>query len=54
MFVVQWDNQEGNLEERTFESLEDAKIEAADLKEKFDGVMILDENGNEIVSYLDT
>lgn len=49
MFVVQWNNHEGNLEGRTFESLEDAKLEAEYLKEKHSGVRILDQNGNEIV-----
>lgn len=41
MYIVEWDNREGNRHERTFDSLEDAQLEAASLKDKFDYVAIV-------------
>lgn len=46
MYTVQWCNEEGVLCERRFESLCNAYIEAEDLREKYDGVQIVDANGN--------
>lgn len=48
MYTVEWCNFEGNSEHRHFETLEDAKLEAEILDEKYDGVRILDPNGNEV------
>lgn len=49
MYIVRWDDHEGNEHEQPLPTLEDAKLEAADLAEDFDYVQILDENGNEVV-----
>ena len=48
MYIVQWCDHEGNLRRRPVETLEDAKMEAADLAEQFDYVEILDANGNRL------
>ena len=48
MYTVVWDNHEGNERRQQFETLEDAKLEAADLAEKFDYVEILDAKGNRL------
>lgn len=49
MYTVEWCNREGNLEQRQFDTLEDARLEAAELDKKYDGVHILDQNGNEVI-----
>lgn len=48
MYTVVWDNHEGNERNRHFETLEDAKLEAADLAERFDYVRILGANGRPV------
>ncbi len=42
MYIVEWNDHEGNLNQRTFDSLEDAELEAASLEEKFDHVRIVE------------
>lgn len=42
MFVVEWDDHEGNRREMAFDSLEDAELEAAKLKECFDFVAVVE------------
>lgn len=49
MYTVEWCNWEGNLEQRQFETLEDARPEAVELDKQYDGVRILDQNGNEVI-----
>lgn len=41
MFIVEWCDHEGNLQQREFETLEDAQLEAASLEEEFDYVAIV-------------
>lgn len=41
MFIVEWTNQEGNLQQRAFDSLEDAQREAAYLERERDYVAII-------------
>ncbi len=41
MYIVQWDDWEGKRNERAFTKLSDAKLEAADLREKYDYVEIV-------------
>lgn len=43
MYIVEWDDHEGNRQQRTFDDLEDAQLEAATLKEKFDFVQVREE-----------
>lgn len=43
MFIVEWNDHEGNQRQRTFETLEDAQLEAAYLEEKYDYVAIIAE-----------
>ena len=43
MFIVEWNDHEGNQQQRTFETLEDAQAEAAYLETKFDYVAIIAE-----------
>lgn len=43
MFIVEWNDHEGNLNQRKFDRLEDAQLEAASLEEKFDYVAIIAE-----------
>lgn len=43
MFIVEWNDYEGNQQQRTFETLEDAKLEAAYLEEQFNYVAIIAE-----------
>ena len=43
MFIVEWNDQEGNQQQREFETLEDAQLEAASLEKKFDYVAIIAE-----------
>lgn len=43
MFIVEWCDHEGNLNQREFDNLDDAQLEAADLEEKFDYVAIIAE-----------
>lgn len=43
MFIVEWNDFEGNLNQRMFDSLEDAQLEAAYLETKFDFVAIIAE-----------
>ncbi len=42
-FIVEWDDHEGNRHEMTFDNQEDAQLEAARLKERFDYVAIIAE-----------
>lgn len=51
MYTVEWCDHEGNLQRRTLNTLEDARLEANELYKQYDGVRILDQNRNEIVSY---
>lgn len=41
MFIVEWCDHEGNLNQREFETKEDAELEAAYLETKYDYVAIL-------------
>ena len=43
MYIVEWTDHEGNLNQRLFDTLEDAKLEAASLEERFDYVAIIAE-----------
>ncbi len=43
MFIVEWTDHEGNLNQRTFDTLEDAQLEAASLEKEFDYVAIITE-----------
>ena len=43
MFIVEWTDHEGNLNQREFDALEDAQLEAASLEERFDYVAIIAE-----------
>ena len=40
MYIVEWDNHEGTRQQLEFDDLEDAKLEAASLEEKFDYVQV--------------
>lgn len=42
MYIVQWCDHEGNLRELQFSSLPDASLEALKLRNRFDGVEIVD------------
>ncbi len=41
MYIVEWCDHEGNLQQRSSANEEDAKLEAARLKEKFDHVAVI-------------
>lgn len=41
MYLVEWDDQEGNRHQMTFDRLEDALLEAEALKAKFDYVNVI-------------
>lgn len=43
MFIVEWTNHEGNLQQRSFEDRESAALEAAALEEQYDYVAIIAE-----------
>lgn len=43
MFIVEWNDHEGNQQQRTFKTLDDAQVEAAYLEEKCDYVAIIAE-----------
>lgn len=43
MFIVEWNDHEGNQHQWEFENLEDAQLEAAYLEEQFDYVAIIAE-----------
>ena len=43
MFIVEWTDHEGNLQQRTFEDRESAELEAAGLEEQYDYVAIIAE-----------
>lgn len=43
MFIVEWNDYEGNQQQRTFDTLEDAQLEAAYLETKYDYVAIIAE-----------
>ena len=43
MFIVEWTDHEGNLNQREFDALEDAQLEKASLDEQFDYVAIIAE-----------
>lgn len=49
MYIVQWNDQEGNLRSRRFQRLEDARLEAEYLRRHYDGVEIIDEETGEPV-----
>lgn len=40
MYIVEWDDHEGNRQERAFDSLEDAQLEASSLRKLFDYVVV--------------
>lgn len=42
-FIVEWTDHEGNLQQRSFDTLEDAQLEKASLEEQFDYVAIITE-----------
>lgn len=43
MFIVEWTDHEGNLNQREFGTLEDTQLEAAGLEKQFDYVAIITE-----------
>ena len=43
MYLVEWTDHEGNQQQRSFDTLEDAQAEAAYLEEKYDYVAIIAE-----------
>jgi len=43
VFIVEWNDYEGNQQQREFDTLEDAQLEAAYLEEKYDYVAIIAE-----------
>jgi hypothetical protein len=43
MFIVEWNDHEGNQRQRTFETLDDVQVEAAYLETQFDYVAIIAE-----------
>ena len=43
MFIVEWNDYEGNQQQREFDTLEDAQLEAAYLETKYDYVAIIAE-----------
>ncbi len=43
MYIVEWNDHEGNQRQREFDTLEDAELEAASLEEEFDYVAIIAE-----------
>lgn len=51
MYTVIWCGFDGNQRDIQLKTLEDARLEATELGKRYDGVHILDPNGNEIVSY---
>lgn len=51
MYTVIWCDHEGNQRDIQLKTLEDACLEAKELDKQYDGVRILDQNGNEIVRY---
>lgn len=49
MYTVIWCGFDGNQRDIPLKTLEDARLEAAELVKRYDGVHILDPNGNEII-----
>lgn len=45
IYVVEWNDHEGNLQERWFDDLRDARLEAMHLRDRFDYVEIREEKG---------
>lgn len=45
MYIVEWNDHEGNQHQREFDNQDDAKLEAAYLEEKYDYVAIIAELG---------
>lgn len=43
MYIVEWNDHEGNQHQRTFDNLDDARLEAAYLETKFDYVAVIAE-----------
>lgn len=43
MFIVEWTDHEGKPQQRTFDNLEDAQLEAASLEEQYEYVAIIAE-----------
>jgi len=41
VYIVEWCDHEGNLQQRAFDTQEDAQLEAASLEEKYDHVAVL-------------
>lgn len=49
MYTVRWCDHEGNEQQRPFQTLEDARLEAEGLDEQYDGVQVFDQNGNQLI-----
>ena len=49
MYTVIWCDQESIQQKQPFDNLEDACTEHNDVKERYDGADILDENGNSVI-----
>ena len=43
MYIVEWCDHEGNQQQQAFDTLEDARLEAAYLKTRYDYVVIIAE-----------
>lgn len=43
MYIVEWNDHEGNQHQQEFDTLDDALLEAASLEEQFDYVAIIAE-----------
>lgn len=44
MYIVEWDNHEGNRHQLEFNDMDDAQLEAASLKERYDFVQVREES----------
>lgn len=51
MYIVQWCDHEGNLQERQFRRLGDAELEAVSLNQNHDGVRVLNPAGEVVESW---
>lgn len=54
MFIVEWNDHEGNQQQRPVKNLEDAKLEAASMEEKYEYVVIITEGGLNLKEHLMT
>ena len=52
MFIVEWNDHEGNQQRQPVKTLEDAKLEAASLEEKYGYVVINTEGGLNLKEHL--